>query len=226
MPPGASTPMFSPIPFLRRPDTEASDPIAMDLDATDGDIGQGTNGRSLEDGLMSPLALGDSPAASETSSSEPFRFADAPSIRSPTPEPDEASSSSPTKPAPESSSPISPTTSNAATTPIMPSTAAASEQTTPSDPAHQSYLGRVDELDTGPLNTPPPARAGGTEPREDEIMTPGAGEGGNMTQHGMSDKPVPISSTTVVGEEERKIAGMPRLGGVDMEEKDAQGHAE
>ena len=57
-------------------------------------------------------------------------------------------------------------------------------------------------------------------------MTPGAGEGGNMTQHGMSDKPVPISSTTVVGEEERKIAGMPRLGGVDMEEKDAQGHAE
>jgi hypothetical protein len=54
-------------------------------------------------------------------------------------------------------------------------------------------------------------------------MTPGAGEGGNMTPHGMSDKPVPISSTTVVGEEERKIAGMPRMGSAEKDQKDAQG---
>jgi hypothetical protein len=37
-----------------------------------------------------------------------------------------------------------------------------------------------------------------------------SGEGGNMAPHGMSDKPVPISSTTVLGDEERKSAGIPK----------------
>lgn len=70
-------------------------------------------------------------------------------------------------------------------------------------------MGRVDELDTGPLQTPPNALSTGDK-REDEVMTPGAGEAGNMAPHGMSDKPVALSSTTVLDEEERKIAGIPK----------------
>ena len=178
LPPGASTPMFSPIPFLRRPDADES--MGMDLDAP------GTSGVNVEEGLMSPLVL------SEGGSNNNIRFADAPTDRSPTPEPDESSPTEATSPA----SPVSTITSQV--------------HIGPKDPGHQSYLGRVDELDTGPLAQSAVKNGGNGEEREDEIMTPGAGEGGNMTPHGMSDKPVPISSTTVLGEEERKIAGIPK----------------
>jgi len=70
-------------------------------------------------------------------------------------------------------------------------------------------MGRVDELDTGPLQTPSNALSTG-DSREDEVIAPGAGEAGNMAPHGMSDKPVALSSTTVLDEDERKIAGMPK----------------
>lgn len=72
----------------------------------------------------------------------------------------------------------------------------------PDDPSHQSYLGRVDELDTGPVVAVP----NGT----DEVnANSGAGEGGNMALHGMSERPVPISSTTSPPSE-RRIAGARR----------------
>jgi len=70
-------------------------------------------------------------------------------------------------------------------------------------------MGRVDELDTGPLQTPPNAPSTGDK-RDDEVVTPGAGEAGNMAPHGMSDKPVALSSTTVLNEDDRKIAGIPK----------------
>ncbi len=179
LPPGASTPMFSPIPFLRHPN---ADGMEIDMDMIQGR----TSGKDVEEGLMSPLVLGDH--------STEAQMTDTTAIRNSTPEPDP--SASPTKPSPVS--PLSDTTSAATQVAIG-----------PSDPGHQSYLGRVDELDTGPLSQTVNNGAKG-EDGEDEIMTPGAGEGGNMTPHGMSDRPVPISSTTVVGEEERKIAGIPK----------------
>lgn len=162
MPPGARTPMFSPIPFLRHDEVE--DNIPMDIDG---------GGRTLEDGLMSPLNL---------QSGDSGRFGDALGVRSPTPEPDEVQGG-----------PQSPKASLSPTLTDAPSGT--------SDPGHQSYLGRVDELDTGPLSDP--------QGQEEEVTTTGTGEGGNMTPHGMSEKPVPISSTTVINEE-RKIAGMPK----------------
>jgi hypothetical protein len=86
-------------------------------------------------------------------------------------------------------------------------------------------MGRVDELDTGPLQTPPNALSTG-EQREDEVMTPGAGEAGNMAPHGMSDKPIALSSTTVLNEEERKIAGIPKGNLGDRFVQSDQGTAE
>ncbi|ORY28307.1 hypothetical protein BCR39DRAFT_565450 [Naematelia encephala] len=157
MPPGASTPMFSPIPFLVR-DTEEDDEIHH---------GGGTNGRGLDDGLMSPLILGSG----------------APSVRSPTPEPDEQEQ--------EQEQP----SGNGA-----------------SDPAHQPYLGRVDELDTGPIDSysaSPTINGHGHGHVAGEEG--GTGEGGNMTPHGMSERPVPISSTTTTPDEaDRRIAALPR----------------
>lgn len=82
------------------------------------------------------------------------------------------------------------------------------------DPGNQPYLGRVDELDTGPIHANPIIPNNGRTGREEEhegIMS-GAGEGGAMTPHGMSEKPVPISSTTVISEEERRIAGIRQQG--------------
>jgi hypothetical protein len=66
----------------------------------------------------------------------------------------------------------------------------------------------VDELDTGPIQGNSKEQKDG---REDGVA-PGTGEGGAMTAHGMSEKPVPISSTTVIADEERKIAGLPAAG--------------
>lgn len=189
MPPGSMTPMFSPIPFLRQ--DELGEPIPMDID------GQEPGNRSLEDGLMSPLNL---EGAHGNGTDGSFRFGDAPGVRSPTPEPDDMQDNSPTKSSPPSKDSTSPTAFSAST--IMPAGS--------SDPGHQSYLGRVDELDTGPLNATIPQNGSKTDGRDEEIVTPGTGEGGNMTPHGMSDKPVPLSSTTVVNEEERRIAGMPK----------------
>lgn len=72
------------------------------------------------------------------------------------------------------------------------------------DPGNQPYLGRVDELDSGPLATNGHQADGG-----DEHAT-GVGEAGNMTPHGMSEGPVPLSSTTVIGDAARDIAPLPR----------------
>lgn len=127
VPPGSMTPMFSPIPFLSDHDDSGS----------------------RDDGLMSPLVLGDNT----------FPSGD----RSPTPEPEED----------------------------------AERLATHSDPGHQPYLGRVDELDSGPV----------TNGHAEEE---GVGETGSMTPHGMSERPVALSSTTVISEPEREIAPLPR----------------
>jgi hypothetical protein len=131
----------------------------------------GHDGAGLGDGLMSPLMLGDGPNVNGS-----FQFAQAPSVRSPTPEPED--------------------------TPMLSDTI----QTHDTDPGHQPYLGRVDELDTGPLPSTPTANGLGSVNVEGE----GSGEGGNMTPHGMSERPVAISSTTTPGSEDRRIAGVPR----------------
>lgn len=102
------------------------------------------------------------------------------------------------------------------------STASASASENAHDPAHQPYLGRVDELDTGPLNENGHSQVGEHDSTQDtegrtrgrvHDTAGGGGEGGNMTPHGMSDRPVPISSTTVLGTdplEGREVAGLPR----------------
>ncbi|WVF71974.1 hypothetical protein IAT40_006784 [Kwoniella sp. CBS 6097] len=229
MPPGSTTPMFSPIPFLTH---QESDELGLTLDG----LANGTgSGRSLDDGLMSPLML------SETSG----MFGSAANPRSPTPEPEETegepSSVKSTNghgqgdgdtemgsgdDAIESVQVETDTISgNADDLPPRPSAAQGQyESIEHSDPAHQSYLGRVDELDTGPItptastsvpnsSTLPPSDSHLHKKRPDEVVPlPGTGEGGNLTPHGMSEKPVPISSTTVVKDEkgERNIAGLPR----------------
>lgn len=70
-----------------------------------------------------------------------------------------------------------------------------------SNPGNEPYLGRVDELDAGPL-----AHTNGAD--EGEIAT-GRGEAGNMTPHGMHSRPEPLSSTTVIKDEDREIAPLP-----------------
>lgn len=70
-----------------------------------------------------------------------------------------------------------------------------------SNPGNEPYLGRVDELDAGPL-----AHTNGAD--EGEIAT-GRGESGNMTPHGMHSRPEPLSSTTVIKDEDREIAPLP-----------------
>lgn len=177
MPPGATTPMFSPIPFLVRQGPENGGEVHIGMEGME-EIGH-SNSRSLEDGLMSPLMLGgDSPNPSGG-----LRFAEPPNVRRPTPEPEEMVSSPPAREA-ESH-----------------------------DPGHQPYLGRVDELDTGPLTLSASAHVNGHKIRGDhEDPGVGSGEGGNMRPHGMSERPVPISSTTSIEEGERRIAGIPRGG--------------
>jgi hypothetical protein len=141
------------------------------------------------EGLMSPLLLGgDSPNMTSGS----FQFSQAPSVRSPTPEPEDTTED------PDPSAPDSALNINTIST-------------HDSDPAHQPYLGRVDELDTGPLPTTPTMNGHSQINSEGE----GSGEGGNMTPHGMSERPIPLSSTTtptssVTDEEGRRIAAIPR----------------
>lgn len=77
----------------------------------------------------------------------------------------------------------------------------ADNKTETPNPGNEPYLGRVDELDAGPL-----AHTNGTD--EGEIAT-GRGEAGNMTPHGMHSRPEPLSSTTVIKDEEREIAPLP-----------------
>ena len=177
MPPGATTPMFSPIPFLVRPDSESGDDIRMAMKGIQ-EI-RHADGRNTDEGLMSPLMLG----GESSNSSGMFQFPPAPNVRSPTPEPEENISSP---------------------------TLAGSEA---SDPGHQPYLGRVDELDTGPLTSTLPAHVNGFKPGlEHQDLGTGAGEGGNMRLHGMSERPMAISSTTTIGLRERPVAGLPRGG--------------
>ncbi|OCF45380.1 hypothetical protein I317_00625 [Kwoniella heveanensis CBS 569] len=236
MPPGSTTPMFSPIPFLTH---QESDELGLTLDG----LANGTNsGRSLNDGLMSPLMLNDNSGV----------FGSAANPRSPTPEPEDAEGEGEAEASADASgaktvhghqddgdTEMSSSTGNDAINidqpdadngndalPPRPSAAQGQyESIEHSDPAHQSYLGRVDELDTGPIlatssansdpssSSSPPADGHLHKKRSDEVVPlPGTGEGGNLTPHGMSDKPVPISSTTVVKDEmgDRSIAGLPR----------------
>lgn len=87
-----------------------------------------------------------------------------------------------------------------------------------SKPGNEPYMGRVDELDAGPL-----AHTNGAD--EGEIAT-GRGESGNMTPHGMHSRPEPLSSTTVIKEEDREIAPLPARAestdGGDTEMADAE----
>lgn len=81
-----------------------------------------------------------------------------------------------------------------------------------SDPGHQPYLGRVDELDAGPIGS-------NGHSDEDGVEASRLGERGEMLPHGMSSHPVPLSSTTVISETEREIAPLPRSASrVDVQE--------
>lgn len=180
LPPLMSTPKFSPIPWLQ-PDSEHANGSSSDM----AHVGEAS---------VSPLLLAQQGGED---SAEEMRLEDAeveagPSARSPTPEPEEPATQA-------QDVDMSSSTADAQ--------ASASAAHT-DDPGNQPYLGRVDELDTGPIQAGPSPTKGSRAGREDEQMAPGAGEGGAMTPHGMSEKPVPISSTTVISEEERRIAGL------------------
>lgn len=150
--------------------------------------GSGSNGLEVpgghtEEAMMSPLIL--SQGDSNVTMTEEYRLDETASARSPTPEPEE---------------------SQAQPQPANEDVEMTSAPATPSsDPGHQPYLGRVDELDTGPIQETRDEQKNG----RDDGVAPGTGEGGAMTAHGMSEKPVPISSTTVIADEERKIASLP-----------------
>jgi len=196
MPPGMGTPQFSPIPFLRRPSPEAEG-------GEGSSNGLSAPGGHTEENMMSPLILGDE---SNEAITEEYRLDDNSSARSPTPEPEESNSQ--------------PQSQEAINTDIEMETAPG--PLTTSDPGNQPYLGRVDELDTGPLQGNREDQKNG---REDERVSEGTGEGGGLTPHGMSERPVPISSTTVIADEERKIASLPSTATAavaDVEEKGKQ----
>jgi hypothetical protein len=178
MPPGMGTPSFSPIPFLRRPSPDAEGNSSNELEVPGG---------HTEEAMMSPLILGQ--GDTNVSMTEDYRLDETSSARSPTPEPEESQQ-------PQSTSDD-----------IEMASVSASASTAPSstDPGNQPYLGRVDELDTGPIQENRDEQKNG---REDGVA-PGTGEGGALTPHGMSERPVPISSTTVIADEERKIASLP-----------------
>jgi hypothetical protein len=204
MPPGAATPMFSPIPFLARGD-EGED-VAMG--------GMGEANGTVEEGLMSPLILGEGGGAGAGG----MQLSG--SVRSPTPGPEGVeevggSAAGETSATTAETAPLSSQGSSLSGTAGTAGTAGSDSI----DPAHQSYLGRVDELDTGPMTSTNGTadgddRANGQgqgRGRGQDDATQGTGEGGTMTPHGMSDRPVPISATTTVGDDsERRIAGMPR----------------
>jgi hypothetical protein len=200
--------MFSPIPFLVRP---APDEGEMDVDIPgDSEAESSLRIHTRKEELMSPLLLDERPleveageggGAASSSSSADQDHTDASTdtranARSQTPEPEDTASRIPPRPAPP---------------PVVEPLLTGSES---SDPGHQPYLGRVDELDTGPIVSRPssdtPVPGAKKEDRGDQGEGMGTGEGGNMTPHGMSERPVPISATTVVEESERKVAGLPR----------------
>jgi len=178
MPPGMGTPQFSPIPFLRRPSPEAEG---------SGSSGSDAPGGHTEEAMMSPLILGQ--GDTNEAIAEEYRLDETSLARSPTPEPEESQPqpSIPSEDIEMSSAPATPSSS---------------------DPGNQPYLGRVDELDTGPIQENRDEQNSG----RDDGGAPGTGEGGALTPHGMSERPVPISSTTVIADEERKIASLPATG--------------
>jgi hypothetical protein len=84
----------------------------------------------------------------------------------------------------------------------------------------------VDELDAGPITT------NGHHADDDELSEAGSvgvGERGDMTPHGMSERPVPLSSTTVIAEAEREIAPLrrsaSRLAAEDVDMPEGEGEA-
>lgn len=185
LPPIMSTPKFSPIPWLH--------PSGEGLNGDDSMTE--TRMVGMGESSVSPLLLN-----SGVPEAEEYKLQE--SARSPTPEPEDIDMASTT------------TTTSAEAVEQMEAEPSIAHS---ADPGSQPYLGRVDELDTGPIQPGLQSSNGaghgngnatGREAREDEQIVPGAGEGGAMTPHGMSEKPVPISSTTVISEEERRIAGL------------------
>lgn len=146
-----------------------------------------SDGNAPAEGLMSPLML-----SAEGGGNGAFTTQANNGARSPTPEPEGEG-----------------TNGNAAGD----GTAGGPER----DPGTTPYLGRVDELDAGPL-----AHTNGDGKAEGEMAT-GTGEGGNMTPHGMHSRPEPLSSTTVIEDEQREIAPLPtRSEAGDHEMADAE----
>jgi hypothetical protein len=239
IPPGSTTPMFSPIPFLRSDMDDGIAAVMPGVSAVGGEqdteMENGTNPH-LDIGLMSPLTLGGGEGDREgdgeregggeggLTNPSSFQLAQSPNVRSPTPEPEDEENAG--AGAGEGSARAEDIEMDV----IDISSGAADVPQTSSDPGHQPYLGRVDELDTGPIMTDPSVtvatnghghghgqggHGNGMEPREQDMSTPGTGESGTMTPHGMSERPIPLSSTTVVhdlpagGGEERKMASLP-----------------
>jgi hypothetical protein len=177
--------MFSPIPWATGENDALGEPM-MDVDDGPGD-----------EGLMSPLMLNEGSGVFASQQG-----------RSPTPEPEdeaemtkggaggegEASGSAAAEPSSSGGGSPGRTEADGA------------------DPGSKPYLGRVDELDSGPITS--------NGHQDDEERATGVGEAGNMTPHGMSDGPVPLSSTTVIGEAQREIAPLPRRGAVSAEGED------
>ena len=194
MPPGASTPMFSPIAFLRHPDADSS----MDVEGGEGRV---------DDGLMSPLSIGGG-GGGQNGSHTPGYDEQAQNSSPPQPE-DREGSVSPEGQRERSKSlevdEVAVAQTNSATAAAAASASAAASET--KDPANQAYLGRVDELDTGPLHS------------DDGELREGDGETGTMAPHGMSDHPIALSRTTTIEQEERKIAGLPRSSSVTPKEE-------
>lgn len=192
VPAGSTTPLFSPIPFLVHPSHEPA--LAVDTGHPAASIG-------TEDGLLSPLNLSEEKTPSSSG-------------RSPTPEPEDSIATT-----------SGPSTNDIDTEMVSPGDIPRPENPQgTSDPANTSYMGRVDELDTGPLPTSEQVSIKRrssisssssqmeVDDRETVVMA-GQGEGGHLAPHGMADKPMPLSSTTVVKdvpEEGRMIKGLRR----------------
>ncbi|KGB79685.2 hypothetical protein CNBG_5523 [Cryptococcus deuterogattii R265] len=192
MPAGSTTPLFSPIPFLAHPSHDPA--LAIET-------GHPGASMSTEEGLLSPLDLSEGKIPSS-------------SDRSPTPEPEDSTAA-----------PSGPSINDIDAEMVSPGDIPRPENPQgTSDPANTSYMGRVDELDTGPLPTSEQVaikRRSSTsssssqmemDSRETVVMA-GQGEGGHLAPHGMADKPMPLSSTTVVKDEPeggRVIKGLRR----------------
>lgn len=184
VPPGSMTPMFSPIPWATG-DTDALGEPMMDVDDGPGD-----------DGLMSPLMLNEGSGV----------FA-AQQGRSPTPEPEDEAAMNKSPERGERSATRSSDETDTSGSGSGPSDAGAGSPgraQADGDPGSTPYLGRVDELDSGPITT--------NGHHDDDERATGVGQAGNMTPHGMSNQPVPLSSTTVIVESQREIAPLPRRG--------------